>query len=370
MTLNYWIKMKVSSTKNTPVLEIPYENISNFPAKDKKILSSSKEKEIQTEVVKLDQTEVVIKKMERKESKQFKKQLKSFEKEWKLLSRVCHPNLVSSNAFSIDFDHRCFAIMVNYYPFGTLKEVSLKLEKNGGIFFDLFIKFASDIARAMDYLHFLGVLHKNLLCENILVANLDLENIEKTVLKLTNFCVDKPKTDINLEKKKQQENEKKEEKNKKRVPFLKKHRRSHSSNSSSSKMITNEIENSKKLPNFTSLSVSPNESENDSSSANSPVKSSFLSKQLFTSKWIKIPSKKNDPSEKFFLDKNETSSFEELRESIFKEDNTVDSLEFDDIIVSSENEESSLYESSKSKFFVFFIFIFIFIFILIYLFFK
>ncbi|VFQ73424.1 unnamed protein product [Cuscuta campestris] len=91
---------------------------------------------------------------------------KQFSSEVALLLRLRHPNIIT-------FVAACkkppvFCIITEYVPGGSLRKY-LHQQEPYSVPFGLVLKLALDIARGMQYLHALGILHRDLKSENLLL---------------------------------------------------------------------------------------------------------------------------------------------------------------------------------------------------------
>ncbi|XP_065837719.1 uncharacterized protein [Oscarella lobularis] len=106
---------------------------------------------------------------------------RQFSSEMKALSRCQHPNIISVIAYCIDGPELCMAYEL--IRGGTLREALSKNNPNPPHWKDrLFI--VQDLSDALNYLHSIGIIHRDVKTANILLKN---DDVERVTVKLADF---------------------------------------------------------------------------------------------------------------------------------------------------------------------------------------
>ncbi|KAH3756911.1 serine/threonine-protein kinase STY8 [Pelomyxa schiedti] len=108
------------------------------------------------------------------------KDIRAFRKEMSIMNRLHHPCIVKFIGASCIPDKLC--VCSEFIQNGSLKRF-LKSDKE--MVYPLHLKFAYNIAQAMEYLHLNNVLYRDLKCDNVLLVSLDLH--APVSCKLTDF---------------------------------------------------------------------------------------------------------------------------------------------------------------------------------------
>lgn len=118
------------------------------------------------------------------------------EKEIERLKELCHPNIIKYLHVDASSDRKSVYILLEYMPGGSVRNL---LDKFGPLDEKIIKIYMKQILKGLKYLHSNNIIHNNLKCSNILVAN-------EGTIKISDFAVVKCASTFELSPKPSKEN--------------------------------------------------------------------------------------------------------------------------------------------------------------------
>jgi tRNA A-37 threonylcarbamoyl transferase component Bud32 len=91
-----------------------------------------------------------------------------FHQEVRMLANLSHPNIV--RFIGMCKKHGVLCIVTEYEKGGSMRQFLTKRQHNRGVPLKLAVRQALDVARGMEYIHMLGLIHRDLKSDNLLIA--------------------------------------------------------------------------------------------------------------------------------------------------------------------------------------------------------